>query len=47
MNSLQPFTIAGSDAGLRLDKKPFLIPDKAFAVLENAYAYVDRDWETD
>jgi hypothetical protein len=39
---LQQLYIAGSDAGLQLDKKPFLIPDKAFAKLENAYVWRDR-----
>lgn len=42
MNSLQPFTIAGSDAGLQTNKKPFLLPDKAFPVLENAFVWRDR-----
>lgn len=39
---MQPFTIAGSDLGLRKDKKPFILPDKAFPVLENAYVWRDR-----
>ncbi len=42
MQSLQPFTISGSDAGLQTNKKPFLLPDKAFPVLENAYVWRDR-----
>lgn len=40
--SLQQLYIAGSDAGLQLNKKPFLIPDKAFSKLENAYVWRDR-----
>src|ERR1051326_7353187 len=39
---MQPFTIAGSDAGLQTNKKAFLLPDKAFPVLENAYVWRDR-----
>lgn len=39
---MQSFTIAGSDAGLQTNKKPFLLPDKAFPVLENAYVWRDR-----
>lgn len=39
---MQPFTIAGSDAGLQTNKKPYLLPDKAFPVLENAYVWRDR-----
>ncbi len=42
MTPLQSFTIAGSDAGLQTNKKPFLLPDKAFPVLENAYVWRDR-----
>lgn len=39
---MQSFTIAGSDMGLQTNKKPFLLPDKAFPVLENAYVWRDR-----
>jgi hypothetical protein len=42
MTPLQPFTIAGYTSGLQTDKKPFLIPDKSFSVLENAYVYRER-----
>lgn len=42
MTSLQPFLIAGSDSGLETDKKSFLLPDKAFPRLENAYVWRDR-----
>ncbi len=42
MTPLQPFTIAGYTSGLQTDKKPFLIPDKAFSVLNNAYVYRER-----
>lgn len=42
MSGLQPFTIAGYNAGLTLDKKPFLISDKAFPVLNNAYCWRER-----
>jgi len=42
MSSLQPYLIAGSDAGLETDKKSFLLPDKAFPTLENAYVWRDR-----
>jgi hypothetical protein len=40
--SLKQVYIAGSDAGLHLDKKPFLQPDKAFVKLDNAYVWRDR-----
>lgn len=40
--SLQTLFIAGSDSGLQLNKKPFLIPEKAFSRLENSYAWRDR-----
>jgi hypothetical protein len=40
--SLQPIFIAGSDAGLQLDKKPFMLTDKAFSNLENAYVWRER-----
>jgi hypothetical protein len=40
--NLQPYLIAGSDQGLETDKKSFLLPDKAFPVLENAYVRRDR-----
>lgn len=39
---MQPYTIAGSSIGLRKDMKPFLEPDQAFPVLENAYVYRER-----
>lgn len=39
---LQPIFIAGSNAGLQTDKKPFLIPDQAFQVLNNAYIWRER-----
>ena len=39
---LQQLYIAGSDIGLELDKKPFMIPDKAFSKIENAYVWRDR-----
>lgn len=39
---MQSFTIAGSDMGLQTNKKPFLLPDKAFPILENAYVWRDR-----
>lgn len=42
MSPLQPFSIAGPDAGLQSDRKPYLIPDKAFPVLENAYCWRSR-----
>src|SRR5882672_2604759 len=42
--SLQSIPIIGYDqnGGLQTNKKPFLIPDKAFQKLENAYVYRDR-----
>tara|TARA_R110002126_G_scaffold51939_1_gene141836 strand:+ start:8522 stop:11125 length:2604 start_codon:yes stop_codon:yes gene_type:complete len=40
--NLQPFLIAGSDQGLENDKKSFLLPDKAYPKLENAYVWRDR-----
>lgn len=42
MQPLQPFTIAGYTSGLQTDKKPFLIPDKAFSQLNNAYVFRER-----
>ncbi|HEX4374891.1 MAG TPA: hypothetical protein VHZ50_16420 [Puia sp.] len=42
MTPLQPFTIAGYTSGLQTDKKPFLIPDKAFSVLRNGYVFRER-----
>lgn len=42
MTPLQPFTIAGYNSGLQTDRKPFLIPDKAFCVLNNAYVFRER-----
>lgn len=42
MSSLQQISILGSDAGLRLDIKPYLIPEKAFSTLENAYVWRER-----
>jgi hypothetical protein len=42
MSSYQPFLISGSDQGLETDKQSFLLPDKAFPVLENAYVWRDR-----
>lgn len=42
MAKLKPFLIAGSDAGLETNKKSYLLPDKAFPILENAYVWRDR-----
>jgi len=42
MTKLDELYIAGSDIGLQLNKKPYLLPDKAFSKLENAYVYRDR-----
>ncbi len=42
MSSLIPFYITAFDKGLINNKKPFLIPDEAFATLENAYVWRDR-----
>lgn len=43
MSSLTPFVISGYESGgLEQDKKPFLLPDKAFQQLENAYVWRDR-----
>jgi hypothetical protein len=42
MNSLQPIYIAGSSIGLKTDTKPFLLPEQAFPVLNNAYVYRER-----
>lgn len=39
---LQPFFIGGSDAGLRQDVKPFILPDKAYQTLENAVVFRQR-----
>jgi hypothetical protein len=43
MTPLEPFTITAFDGGgLETDKKPFLLIDKAFPVLRNAYVFRDR-----
>lgn len=42
MTPLQQIYIGGSDLGLRSDVKPFLLPDKAFSTLDNAYVWRDR-----
>lgn len=42
MGSLVPFYITAFDKGLINNKKPFLIPDEAFAVLENAFVFRER-----
>lgn len=42
MTSLQQLYIAGSDLGLQTNKKPWLLQDKAFSRLMNAYVYRDR-----
>ena len=42
MAALKPYLIAGSNSGLELDKKPFLLPDDGFPTLENAYVWRDR-----
>lgn len=42
--SLTPIYIAGysEDSGYETDKKPFMLPDQAFPVLENAYVWRNR-----
>lgn len=42
MNGLQRFVIAGYNSGLQNDRKPFLLPDKAFQTLQNAYVWRER-----
>lgn len=42
MQPLEPTFIAGSSAGLVLDRKPYLLPDQAYQTLENAYVWRDR-----
>lgn len=42
MQPLQPTFIAGSSAGLVLDRKPYLLPDQAYQTLENAYVWRER-----
>jgi hypothetical protein len=37
-----PKLIAGYNTGLELSKKPFLIPDKAYEVLDNAYVWREQ-----
>jgi ubiquitin-activating enzyme E1-like protein len=39
---LEQVLISGSASGLRLNQKPFMIPDDAFSVLENAYVWRDQ-----
>jgi hypothetical protein len=40
--TLQPIYIAGLNAGLETDKKPFLLPNQAFQILNNAYCFRER-----
>lgn len=40
--SLSPYYISGYNNGLINNKKPFLIPDQAFQMMENAYVWRDR-----
>lgn len=40
--TLQPILIAGSDVGLETDVKPYILPDKGYPVLENAYVFRER-----
>src|SRR5690242_3525206 len=40
--SLEPFFITGYSAGLMTNKKPFLLPDRAWSQLNNAYTWRDR-----
>lgn len=42
MQPLEQVLISGSGSGLRLNQKPFMIPDDAFSVLENAYVWRDQ-----
>lgn len=42
MTPLQCVPIIGSDKGIQTNVKPYLIPDKAFQELQNAYVYRDR-----
>lgn len=39
---MQPIFIAGYDSGLTKNKKPFLLVDKAFETLDNAFVYRER-----
>jgi len=39
---LTPFYITGYSKGLVTNKKPFLLPDQAWQVMENAYCWRDR-----
>ncbi len=43
MSSLTPLYITGSDKGLVKNKKPFLLPDKAWSILENGYVWRERE----
>lgn len=40
--SLEPFFITGYSAGFQTNKKPFLLPDRAWQKLENAYTWRER-----
>jgi len=40
--SLEPFFITGYSAGLQTNKKPFLLPDRAWQKMENAYTWRER-----
>src|SRR5512143_845577 len=40
--SLQPVYIGSYVEGLQTDKKPFLLSNEAFSVLENAYVWRER-----
>lgn len=42
MQALEQILITGSGSGLRQNQKPFLIPEDAFSVLDNAYVWRDQ-----
>src|SRR5271157_2981177 len=40
--SIQPYLVASSEVGLEKDMEPWLLPDTAFPVLEDAYVWSKR-----
>ena len=43
MSGLTPFFITGYSGGMQNNKKPFLLPDKAWQILENSYCWREKE----